>query len=45
VRLAIPHFSHGVTSPVLRLLRNPQRSCFRPSTSAYWQPDNARRIV
>jgi hypothetical protein len=30
-----------VRSPVLRLLHNPQSCCFRPSTSAYWQPDNA----
>ena len=41
VRLAIPHFAHGVTSPVLRLLHNPPSCRFRPSTSAYWQPDNA----
>ena len=41
VRRAIPNFAHGVTSPVLRLLHNPQSCCFRPSTSAYWQPDNA----
>jgi hypothetical protein len=28
VRLAIPHFAHGVTSPVLRLLHNPQSAVF-----------------
>jgi hypothetical protein len=41
VWLAIPPFAHGVTSPVLRLLHNPQSCCFRPTTAAYWQPDNA----
>jgi len=41
VRLATPPFAHGVTSPVLRQLHNLQSCCFRPSTSAYWQPDNA----
>ena len=29
------------TSPVRGLLHNPQSCCCRPSTSAYWQPDNA----
>ena len=35
-RLAIPHFAHGVTSPVLRPLHSLQSCYFRPSTSAYW---------
>jgi hypothetical protein len=39
-RLATPPLAHGVTSPVLRQLYNLQSCCFRPSTSAYWQPDN-----
>ena len=39
VRLAIPPFAHGV-SPVQRCI-TPQSCCFRPSTAAYWQPDNA----
>ena len=45
VRLAIPPFAHGVTSPVLGQLHKLQSCCFWPSTSAYWQPDNALYVA